>query len=341
MSPLKAPSNLPELVKAAFARAKSNGDLTYYATQVTLLSPTSSPFQLRFSPALANKPTAPRPKNPSQKPFDPFEAPEQGPLFVAEVPPEHNLVLNKFAIVPEHFILATKSFKEQTHLLEAGDLAATLACIEAYHQYAARQPGDGGELFAFFNSGPHSGASQPHRHIQLLPMDQMKAGLENPERWDVLANTLTTEDGAARAPFRTFGAAIGPGISAEELHETYLRLYQQAVAAVKSHAAENGAKDVVVTDGGPDAAEISYNMAMTRSALVICPRVAEGATISNGDGGVVGKLSLNGTLLAGTALVKNQGEWDALRGDGVGDAALADVLSKIGVPTAGRPTEKI
>lgn len=46
MSPIKAPVNLPELVKAAFNKARSNGELTYYATQVTVLNANSTPVSL-------------------------------------------------------------------------------------------------------------------------------------------------------------------------------------------------------------------------------------------------------------------------------------------------------
>lgn len=46
MSPVKAPPNLPELVQAAFKRARANGDLTYYATQVAVLNANSIPVSL-------------------------------------------------------------------------------------------------------------------------------------------------------------------------------------------------------------------------------------------------------------------------------------------------------
>lgn len=297
-------------------------------------------FQLRFSPALANKPSAPRPKaSTPSKPFDPFENPQQGPLFVADLPPSHNLVLNKFAVVPEHFILATKSFKEQTHLLEADDLAATYACIEAYHNHNySHDPGSvtghgDGELFAFFNSGPHSGASQPHRHVQLLPVARMKGGLEGKPQWSVLADTLTPESDrlVKGLPFVTFAQAISPGMTPEELHEVYLALYRRALLAVQRHT--GSADGGISEDGTSVAAKISYNMAMTRSTLVVCPRLSEGSVVYGKEGGVAGQLALNGTVLAGTALVKNEAEWNALRqGGGVGATALADVLSSIGVP---------
>lgn len=202
MSPVKAPANLPGLVKTAFERAKANGDLTYYPTQVALLSPnTPVPFQLRFSPALAAKPKPSKPKDGNAKPFNPFENPLPS-MTISQLGPGHVLVLNKFAIVPEHFILATKAVKPQTHLLDKDDIAATHACIQAYHE--AKQ-----ELFAFFNSGPHSGASQPHRHVQLLPMEQMRAGLEyvpGGQDWSVLAEQIRGQE--HKVPFSVLSEGI-------------------------------------------------------------------------------------------------------------------------------------
>ncbi|KIE02731.1 5',5'''-P-1,P-4-tetraphosphate phosphorylase 2, partial [Metarhizium majus ARSEF 297] len=218
---LSAPSNLPSLVKATFAKALSGGDLHYFPTKVSVLPVNSVPFQLRFSPALANKPKPPQQDASSspKQPSDPFANPPPA-LYIADVGPSHYLVLNKFAIVPEHFILATKEFKQQTDALEEADLEATLACIEAF------EPADGEGLFAFFNSGEHSGASQPHRHIQLLPIARMRDGLVSGDEhghapWDVLA-----DDGGRleQAPFAVFSEPIAPGMSGAEVHGAYVRL---------------------------------------------------------------------------------------------------------------------
>jgi ATP adenylyltransferase len=246
--------------------------------------------------------------------------------------PAHFLVLNKFAVVPEHFILATKAFEHQTHVLDESDLEATLACIQAYEDVAAQAQGpDAQGLFAFFNCGDHSGASQPHRHIQLLPVSTMKDGLPHDTPWDVLANRLTVD----KAPFVTFAEPIKLGMSGKELHAAYLRLYRKACRAVIAHAAKSG-------DGSADAAayeapatgetKISYNMALTKSALVVCPRLAEGAKILNPEGDELGSMALNGTLLAGTALVKNELEWEVLKKDPQG---LLKVLKGIGIPQDG------
>ena len=89
-------------------------------------------------------------------------------------------MLNKYPVIAKHFILATRAFKKQTDLLEKSDLAATYACLRAW---GAGHEGAGGaapppekRLFAFFNSGKRSGASQAHRHVQFLPVGEMGVG---------------------------------------------------------------------------------------------------------------------------------------------------------------------
>ncbi|TQV94459.1 hypothetical protein V2A60_005501 [Cordyceps javanica] len=338
MATIKAPARLPELVRATFAKALADGDLFYFPTHVQDMR-----FQLRFSPSLANKPKAAPPKKdaagaPSSKPPDPFEYTTSPPprLFVGDVGAAHFLVLNKFAIVPGHFILATRAYRAQTHVLEADDLHATLACLRAYEEEDDAEPasasaasagGGDGALFAFFNGGEHSGASQPHRHIQLLPVAAMREGLPADSAWRVLVARLdgdkasSSSSSSSVAPFRTFAEDIRLDTSRDDLYATYLRLYERAVRATLED------ESAAVATGGR--AAISYNMAMTRSRLVLCPRLSEGGAITDPDtGDVVGKLSLNGTMLAGTALVRTEAEWEALRKN---PRTLTAVLKSVGL----------
>ncbi|OTB06766.1 hypothetical protein M426DRAFT_318481 [Hypoxylon sp. CI-4A] len=317
------PPNLPALVKAAFNKARANGDVTYYQTQVAIVTPSSIAFQLRFSPSLALKPKAPpKPKEPNGKPFNPFEDPSPA-MLVAEQqqqqqPATHRLVLNKFAVVPEHFILATRAVKPQTHVLEQADVAATSACVDAYRAHG------GQELFAFFNCGPHSGASQPHRHLQLLPVARMRDGLDGVARggeWGVLAERVA--EAPQVLPFAVFTADLRAGMSDAERYAAYLELYRRAVRAVHPDAYA----DAEVPGEGE--AKISYNFAMTSNSMALCPRRAEGAMLKSKSGEDIGVVSLNGTVLAGTALVKNEAEWNALRED---PDLLLSVLKGIGFP---------
>lgn len=150
-------------------------------------------FQVRYSPALANKPKSNKARDSKEKLVNPFSDPPKG-LFITDLP-SHNLVLNKFPIIPDHFILATKDFKEQTYLLEEDDLSAAYECLKAYRE-------NGEELFGFFNSGEHSGASQPHRHIQFLPVESMQSGIETGQSWEVLADNLIKTPKPGMSPNR-------------------------------------------------------------------------------------------------------------------------------------------
>jgi ATP adenylyltransferase len=236
-------------------------------------------------------------------------------------------VLNKFAIVPEHFILATKESKPQVHLLEAEDLEAAYGCIRAYEQA-------GRELFVFFNSGEGSGASQGHRHLQLLDVQNMREGLPADGGWDVLAKRLGSEGGVQQSlPFWTVGATLLPNPTGQALREIYLGLYKQAAMRVLGE----GAKAVMEMDEEGEAM-ISYNLALARDTKVIVPRTVEGGSVKDGEGKEVGWLALNGTVLAGTALVKSEAEWDALRRD---PGQVEAVLGRIGVRNGGAVTRRI
>jgi sulfate adenylyltransferase (ADP) / ATP adenylyltransferase len=66
--------------------------------------------------------------------------------------------------------------------------------------------------------------------------------------------------------------------------------------------------------------------------MVLIPRRAEGSMVSTGDDETVsiGPITLNGTVLAGTLLVKNEMEWNALKND---PSQLSRLLEVIGIPS--------
>jgi ATP adenylyltransferase len=144
-------------------------------------------FQLRFCPSLAKKPIPKQTDATPKQKVDPFENPPPE-LHIVDIPttnPTHLLVLNKFPIIKEHFILATLQNKKQTHFLEQDDLKVTYACLKEW------EVASGGKqrLFAFFNSGDHSGASQPHRHLQFLPVESMRDS-DASNGWQLLIDSI-------------------------------------------------------------------------------------------------------------------------------------------------------
>lgn len=75
-------------------------------------------------------------------------------------------------------------------------------------------------------------------------------------------------------------------------------------------------------------APISYNLGLTDRVMVLCLRTCESIKIKSDTGDLVGPVSLNGTVLGGTLLVKNEAEWNALRSD---ESKLEKILSSIGI----------
>lgn len=128
----------------------------------------------------------------SSKKFDPFDNPPSD-LLIADIPtsnPTHLLVLNKFPVIADHLIIATKVNKQQTWLLEEDDLDATYSCLKAWEEEV--EEGRQNRLFAFFNSGDHSGASQPHRHLQCLPVERMHQEKDR-GAWEILIDSIEKE----------------------------------------------------------------------------------------------------------------------------------------------------
>jgi ATP adenylyltransferase len=305
---------------------------------------------LRYCSSLGKKPKPQKDKAaPSKKP-DPFENPP-AELLTADVPttkPSHLLVLNKFPVIENHFILATKTNKQQTHVLEQDDLEITYACLRAWENEESREKEQ--RLFAFFNSGQHSGASQPHRHLQFLPVESMKDEQQASE-WVPLidlilsgpplagsserADTGTEISGRPHEvlrhpaiPFTHFAVRLPAEPSGDDLLEAYQGLLQIAREAVDDFIAA-GASDLSLHATEDGSLPISYNLAMTTSGMAILPRRSEGSMLKNDDGTDVGYVELNGTALGGTLMVKNQAEWDILR---MKPENLDTILKDIGIP---------
>ena len=88
---------------------------------------------------------------------DPFSPCEEA-LRVGDIGERHFLLLNKFNVLAHHLLIVTTEFEPQAALLDAGDFAALLACLREF---------DG---LGFYNGGAVAGSSQPHKHLQIVPL---------------------------------------------------------------------------------------------------------------------------------------------------------------------------
>ena len=120
----------------------------------TLEVPQLAPFSLRR--LLSRTPSHLRGGGPKSNPFLPWE-PE---LEVQRLADRHVVILNKYPVQPGHVLLITQQWQPQSGWLRPLDWAAV-----------AHVAADTAGLW-FFNSCAAAGASQPHRHLQLLPRRQ-------------------------------------------------------------------------------------------------------------------------------------------------------------------------
>lgn len=103
----------------------------------------------------------------------------------------HRFLLNKFNVAERHGLVTTTDFASQEGPLDGADWAAVLAVLrEGYPE--------GG--VAFFNCGPESGASQPHRHVQTVPLSAVATGEGGGDGGELLERVRKPEDPPPPAP---------------------------------------------------------------------------------------------------------------------------------------------
>lgn len=170
----------------------------------------------------------PRASSEHQSQTNPFLPPDQR-LVLRAWGSAHTLLLNKYPICPGHLLLITNAEQPQSGWLSPQDWQAAAALLE-------RQEG-----LLFFNSGPVAGASQTHRHLQLLPRlpgqpcfpwEPWISQADGVYPWRLRKTSLLKRDG---------GLAI-----------TMDRLYGQQLASLglgsaKEHSQPQGAYNLLIT----------------------------------------------------------------------------------------------
>ena len=98
--------------------------------------------------------------NPS---VDPFEYSQLNPShIVTPIAPMHTLILNKFYTINEHSLLITNHFSRQENILTHEDIEAWFFCILSI------------KAIGFYNSDNVAGASQQHKHMQMVPLSEIR-----------------------------------------------------------------------------------------------------------------------------------------------------------------------
>jgi ATP adenylyltransferase len=253
-------SELLRQANAVAAEAKASGALVPLKTSLThLMGEGVTSFELRH--LLSATPKHLRAAGPKPNPFLPWDQ----RLEVERIGDSHVVILNKYPVQSAHMLLITQTWQPQTGWLSLDDWRA-LALVDATTTG-----------LWFFNSGPNAGASQPHRHLQLLPR---AAGEPICARQDWFRRCAAGPTALADDPlFRSSRVApLTSPLTGEMLHQIYLSL-----------AGELGLGSPSI-DSCPRGA---YNLLLSRQWMAIVRRQTEGIR-----GFSVNALGFAGSLLS-------------------------------------------
>lgn len=209
-------------------------------------------------------------EQPKGKPGNPFVDPEPELVVVDRLGDKHRAMLNKYHVVEDHVLVVTRDFEDQEVLLDRADFEALVACMPA-----------GGRAIGFYNGGRDSGASQPHKHMQVVSLP-LSPHLPIP-----MAPKLVADPPDLPFPF---SFARVDHLDPARLHRVYRELLAKAGVGT-------------VLAGGLERQSKSYNMLLGPGWMLVVPRVRdrfEGVPI-------------NSIAFCGAFFVRNDRELEAVR----------------------------
>lgn len=286
------PGTLRQRLLETTARALEGGALHSIATESVRFEAGGVNWLVRILANLRRKEQARTAQAEGTVPANPFLPPEPD-LLVAELTPTHRAVLNKFNVIGHHLLVVTRAFEAQERLLTPADFEALWLCLGEY------------PALGFYNGGAAAGASQRHRHLQLVPLPLDAAG--GPLPLGPLLDGAAYREGigtVAALPYRHALARLddlrelAPGEAAGPLHDRY----HQLLAVTGIHGA------------GPEALQsCPYNLLVTREWMLLVPRSRE---FWEG-------MSVNALGYAGALLVRDREQLRRLRAAGPLEALAA------------------
>src|SRR5262249_47951560 len=139
--------------------ALASGALQPIATEQRVVEDAGVPFVVRSVSSLERKRLEARRLEGANEEGarNPLMPPEP-PLTGGDLTPTHVGVLNKYPVVEHHLLVVTKAAAPQEAALDRDDFLAVARCLAEL---------DG---LVFYNGGREAGASQPHKHLQLVPL---------------------------------------------------------------------------------------------------------------------------------------------------------------------------
>lgn len=264
--------SLARSIAQATKEALAAGVLFPISTSVGYLESTGVEFVVRRILPLKER------KSVAGQCVNPFLAPEPS-LIVADASHKHLCLLNKFPVFENHLLIVTRAFEDQDTVLNRNDFEALWRCMAEY------------DALGFYNGGTLAGASQRHKHLQVVPLPLDPQGSDLPIepllRPALLANEMSSSD---LLPFPHICSPLPSGIvdSPTDAAEITVALYDKMLGKLG-----------LITG---DALTGAYNLLVTRAWLFLVPRAREQFE----------SISLNSLAFAGHFLVRSDQELETL-----------------------------
>jgi len=266
------------------AALKSGSLLSLPTSQINLHEGDLS-WRIRILESLHRKEQATKTSATTANPFLPPEA----RLVIGEAGPDHLCVLNKYNVFDLHLLLITRTFVPQKQVLDLTDFTALFTALQA------------APALAFYNSGPVAGASQLHKHLQLIPLTP-ETHLPFAPQFEALHDEVPRQ--LDTLPFTHAALALPKDLfqlPAPEGSQCLQQLYDRLRMTL----------DIGVHD---QQIEKPYNLLLSQSWMMLVPRVAETAC----------GISFNALAFTGSLLVKDPSQIQLLQ-----ETGLANILQQI------------
>lgn len=271
------PGTLWTRVKEQTEHALKTGALQSIPTEYEFVEQDGINFLVRILSNLVRKDKAKKQQTQkstnSGKEFNPF-LPYEEDLFVANISPTHLCLLNKFNVVDYHLLIVTRAFEEQENCLNLQDFQAMWTCL--------------GEIegLVFYNGGKIAGASQRHKHLQLVPLPLTPQGAKVPIETAIASASFQNSVGTIPSfPFKHALAKLEPSWqeSPQQAAQATLECYHRLLHSVGLSCNGNQQSG-------------AYNFLATREWMLVVPRKEEDFQ----------SISVNSLGFAGALLVRNE-----------------------------------
>jgi ATP adenylyltransferase len=279
------PGTLWNAIQQTSATALHSGALQPIPTQFETVPDAGIQFLVRIVDNLARKQRQRPPKRTAgASGSDPF-LPYDQDMFVADASQMHVCLLNKFNVIDHHLLIVTRQFEDQQQRLRLQDFTALWRCMAEF------------PALAFYNAGSVAGASQPHKHLQMVPLTPTTPPIPIEPLIEALPASQQIGDTPA-LPFLHAVAQLPTGIT--DSPDRAARLTRQLYDQLLQH--------VGLTSTSPEREHVTaaYNLLITRRWMMLVPRSRE----------AFHGISINALGFAGALLVKDRQQYEILRRHG-------------------------